>query len=93
MDRKPSGFCASAIRMVTRSLGVAASSITDHCAKAVRLVRCSDKHRQSTTPPGSSVTEYHGKAVASIRHVFRDRASAAGLKKVTSHTLRQTCAT
>lgn len=56
-------------------------------------MRCSDKHRQSTTPPGSSVTEYHGKAVASIRHVFRDRASAAGLKKVTPHTLRHTCAT
>lgn len=47
----------------------------------------------ATIRTSDSVIEYHGRAVASIRHAFRDRASAAGLKNVTPHTLRHTCAT
>lgn len=33
----------------------------------------------ATIRTSDSVIEYHGKAVASIRYAFRDRASAAGL--------------
>lgn len=39
------------------------------------------------------VIEFRGGPVVSIRHAFRERVKAAGLKDVTPHTLRHTCAT
>ena len=47
----------------------------------------------ATTRTRDCVIEFRGAPVASIRHAFRERAAAAGLKDLTPHTLRHTCAT